>query len=135
MTTVESIYPEIGRNIQCARDARGMSQASLGARLMPPLTRASIANMEGGKQRILVHTLLSIAQILAVPLSDLLPYTDSQMQAAATPAEIKEVRKDLLRHLSKATADRVLNRMTEEQNNESTIRTPSRRKAARRQTE
>ncbi len=39
------------------REQRKMTQAQLGLVLNPPATRASIANIENGKQRVLVHTL------------------------------------------------------------------------------
>jgi transcriptional regulator with XRE-family HTH domain len=40
--------------------------------LSPPVTRASIANLELGRQRVLVHTLVQLAHILDVPAAELL---------------------------------------------------------------
>lgn len=128
---IEPIYLVIGRNIQRTRDARAMSQAALGASLSPPLTRAAIANMEGGKQRILVHTLLSIARNLLVPLGELLVNTDHREVPTSVSADIKDVRKDLLQHFSQATADRVIGRMAKEQSHEPPIRPQSRGKNTR----
>ena len=55
-----------------------MSQESLGLALKPQVTRASIANIEAGKQRILTHTLVQLAEVLDVDLSALLPNRNSR---------------------------------------------------------
>ncbi len=64
MTRVEPVYAEIGRRIARAREHRGLSQEMLGASLSPPLTRAAISNMEGGRQRIMLHVLIDVADAL-----------------------------------------------------------------------
>jgi len=53
--------------------ALGLSQRTLGGRLDPPVTRASIANLEAGKQRVLVHTLVQLSTVLGLNVTDLLP--------------------------------------------------------------
>lgn len=70
-TVPEPVYPEIGRRIEHLRLERRISQAELGRRLRHPLTRAAVSNMEGGRQRILVHVLLEIAEVLRVEPSRL----------------------------------------------------------------
>ena len=70
---IEGIYPLIGRRIQQRRAERQFTQEQLGSRLDPPVTRASIANIESGKQRLLVHTLLQLARLLEVSVEHLLP--------------------------------------------------------------
>jgi hypothetical protein len=50
-----------------------LTQAQLGGQLVPPVTRASIANVEAGKQRLLAHSLAQVAQLLRVPLEELVP--------------------------------------------------------------
>jgi len=64
VTRVEPVYAEIGRRIARARERRGLSQEMLGASLSPPLTRAAISNMEGGRQRIMLHVLIDVADAL-----------------------------------------------------------------------
>lgn len=76
MTTkadLEAVYKEIGRRIELLRVERRISQKVLGSRLRHPLTRAAISNMEGGRQGVLVHVLLEIAEALQVPPGRLLP--------------------------------------------------------------
>ena len=48
-----------------------MTQEALAKKAM--LTRTSIINMEKGRQQILVHSLVDIAQALRVPLNELIP--------------------------------------------------------------
>ncbi len=78
---VEPFYALLGRRIQLQRNARRMTQAELGLRLEPKMTRASVANIETGKQRVLVHTLLALTRALQCELSDLLPADEATRQA------------------------------------------------------
>ena len=56
MTKVEPFYTEVGQRIQKLRNGKKLSQTALGLLLSPKVTRASIANIETGNQRILAHT-------------------------------------------------------------------------------
>ena len=85
---IEPIYADLGRRIQRRRLERRMTQEQLGAQLVPPVTRASIANIETGKQRVLVHTLIRVAELFEVELAGLLPGQGSS-QVAASPATIQ----------------------------------------------
>lgn len=70
---LDRFYVEVGRRIQGLRSTKGLSQAELGLRLEPPVTRASIANLENGRQRLLLHTFVQIARILECEFQDLVP--------------------------------------------------------------
>ena len=87
-SSIEGIYPQLGRRIRQLRVGRQFTQEQLGARLEPPVTRASIANLESGKQRLLVHTLLQVAHLFEVSVEELLPApstaTGSPVAAIAT---------------------------------------------------
>ena len=87
-SSIEGIYPQLGRRIRQLRVGRQFTQEQLGARLEPPVTRASIANIESGKQRLLVHTLLQLAHLFEVSVEELLPApstaTGSPVAAIAT---------------------------------------------------
>jgi transcriptional regulator with XRE-family HTH domain len=67
----ERFYQTLGATVRRRRDALGMKQQELGALLNPPMTRASIANIEAGKQRVLAHTLVELANILKVTVDEL----------------------------------------------------------------
>jgi transcriptional regulator with XRE-family HTH domain len=66
-------YQEVGRRIQEARKRRKprLTQESLAE--MVSLTRTSITNVEKGRQRFLLHTLVEIASALHVSPASLLP--------------------------------------------------------------
>lgn len=80
---IEPIYAEIGRRIQGRRNKLGVTQETLGSKLKPKVTRASIANIEGGKQRILAHTLLQLAETLDVEIAELFPKNKKQVASTS----------------------------------------------------
>jgi transcriptional regulator with XRE-family HTH domain len=96
---IEPFYEALGAKIQEWRGARKMTQAQLGLVLKPPSTRASIANIENGKQRVLVHTLVQLAKALEVEIHALLP----PVQEAARSVTPKDVELELRRKLNLAT--------------------------------
>jgi transcriptional regulator with XRE-family HTH domain len=69
---IEPFYNVLGLRILEMRRMRGLTQDKLAASLNPPSTRASIANIESGKQRVLAHTLIQLAQALQISVSELL---------------------------------------------------------------
>jgi transcriptional regulator with XRE-family HTH domain len=68
----DSFYDALGRRIYLLRKKRKLTQEQLGARLLPPVTRASIANVESGKQRVLAHSVAQLADALGVSTDELL---------------------------------------------------------------
>ena len=73
----QDIYRQIGRNIRRLREGR-LTQAQLASAI--GISRASLANIEAGRQQVLVHYLFAIAEelnletldrLLAVPRSTL----------------------------------------------------------------
>lgn len=71
MIAEERLYSTVGKLIRIAREKVRLSQEDLSTQL--GLTRTSVSNFERGKQHIQLHTLYQIADILDVPVSDLLP--------------------------------------------------------------
>lgn len=72
--TIEPFYAELGQRIGDARKRSRLTQEALGEKLDGGgLTRAAIANIESGKQRVLTKTLVDIAVALQVPAESLLP--------------------------------------------------------------
>lgn len=70
---IEPFYGVVGRRLQQLRTAAGLTQEQLGNLLVPTMTRASIANIETGKQRLLAKTLVDLAAALKRDVHDLLP--------------------------------------------------------------
>lgn len=68
----DGIYRALGTSVAQRRRELGMTQDVLA--LAVGLTRASVANIEAGKQRVLLHTVYRLISALKLArLSDLLP--------------------------------------------------------------
>jgi transcriptional regulator with XRE-family HTH domain len=87
---MEPLYEELGRQVRSRRTALGWSQARLGEALRPPMTRASIANIEAGQQRVLLHTALDLAAALEVRFDDLLGRGPTAAGTGADPELLAE---------------------------------------------
>lgn len=77
----EPVYQQIGGIIRALRRRADKAQGTLASQL--GISRATLANIETGRQRILVHQLYAIAQALEVSLSDLLPPMHSPATASS----------------------------------------------------
>jgi transcriptional regulator with XRE-family HTH domain len=107
VASIEGFYERLGATIRRYRQERGMTQGELAARLVPAVTRASIANLELGQQRVLSHTLVQLADALDVEVNDLLgtgtsPTGDWSSVAGALQTAL---------HLSKPRAVKLLRRL------------------------
>jgi transcriptional regulator with XRE-family HTH domain len=67
----KGLYREIGQNIRAIRDKRKMTQEQLADGV--GLQRTSVTNIEAGRQKMLVDTLVLIAAQLGVDPGSLLP--------------------------------------------------------------
>lgn len=67
---ITNLYRAIGGRIAASRQERGVRQSDLAVAV--GLTRASVANIENGGQRIQVHTLIAAAQALGLDPADLI---------------------------------------------------------------
>src|SRR6266403_1538894 len=83
---LEPIYKAIGTIIRRRRRRLEWSQKLLASRLR--ISRATLANIETGRQRILVHHLYMFAEVLNMKLADFLPPLDSGESAGAALAEL-----------------------------------------------
>ena len=68
---IQRFYRDVGSRVRAARATAGMTQEDLASELS--IGRSSIANLEAGRQRIPLHTLMLIADILKVQPAELLP--------------------------------------------------------------
>lgn len=82
MDDKDRFYKHVGEKIRAAR-GKGLSQEALAAAV--GLTRTSISNIEKGRQRLLLHTLVDLAATLKVTPASLLP--DRNMLATAAGME------------------------------------------------
>lgn len=73
----ESIYAAFGRLVAARRKKLELTQAELAARV--GMSRASVANIESGRQNVLLHHVYSLAAALEFSkVADLLPTTPKQ---------------------------------------------------------
>lgn len=84
---VEPIYLAVGRNVTTRRIVNRWSQAQLGRMLRPPVTRACIANLERGNQRVMLHMMEQLAELFGCHLAQLI--TGSRRRRATLPAGAK----------------------------------------------
>jgi len=84
LMTTEPIYKEIGKIIRALRRRADKAQNVLAAQL--GISRATLANIETGRQRILVHQLYAFADVLGVKLADLLPVSRGEPVEASLAA-------------------------------------------------
>jgi transcriptional regulator with XRE-family HTH domain len=68
---IDTFYKDLGSRIRAVRDEVGLTQTTLAG--ATGLTRASVANIEAGRQKVLVHHLVTIATALDVEPQALLP--------------------------------------------------------------
>src|ERR1700733_6552522 len=92
---IESFYTDVGRCIRDLRTKAGLTQEQLGHLLSPPTTRVSVANIEGGNQRILSHTLVQLASAVKVEINDILP----KRPATSDPSKNSAITEELIAKL------------------------------------
>ena len=71
VAAAEQIYRAFGTQVRDQREAMGLTQLQLSARI--GLTRGSVANIEAGRQSVLLHQFLAIAEALQLAPEQLLP--------------------------------------------------------------
>jgi transcriptional regulator with XRE-family HTH domain len=71
-----AVYQEIGNRIARARKKSKLSQHDLAVRI--GLQRTSVTNIEKGRQKVMVHTLVDMAKHLNVEANELLPRGEAE---------------------------------------------------------
>jgi len=70
--TALDIYPLLGRAVAKRREELQLTQAEVASRI--GLTRASLANIETGRQKVLLHHIYLLAEALGLPaITELVP--------------------------------------------------------------
>ncbi len=85
----DELYHMIGNNVRGARERTlpRLSQESLAKKV--GLTRASIVNIEAGRQRAPIHTLWHLAESLGVELASLIPRS-ADLTTATQPIHLED---------------------------------------------
>ena len=96
-----ALWQQIGRKIRFFRNAREMTAADLANAV--GLSRMSITNAEAGVQRLYIDSMLKMANVLRVPITDLLPDPDAELGPTASE-DLKNASPERLRQLEAAVA-------------------------------
>lgn len=80
-------YSKIGSNIKAAREKKGVKQHVLAEML--GLSRASVVNIEKGRQHVTLHTLWQIASLLSTNFSEFLDGLSHQMETKIETQRMK----------------------------------------------
>lgn len=99
---VEALYRHIGTMIKQRRKQLGLTQEELAARMAT--SRASLANVETGRQNIHVHQLYNFAKVLDLKIEDFLLSVDEQLVVPAPsdfplPKDLSRVQKEQITRL------------------------------------
>lgn len=101
------LYEQLGRKVAAARKSKGMTQADL-ANIIG-MTRASIANIETGRQRVMLHDVFALVEALdGRSILDFVPerVAPESMRAIAFVGDgaSKEDERAMLQMIERATA-------------------------------
>lgn len=95
---LEFPYPQLGTLVSKRRTERGETQKELAGKI--GISRASLANIESGRQRLLVHQLFGLAAALEVQIVELLPrlnknniQNDLPIPADVDPKHLSDIKK------------------------------------------
>jgi transcriptional regulator with XRE-family HTH domain len=99
---LEPIYKTIGSIIRRRRRRLELPQTKLAAQL--GMSRATLANIETGRQRVLVHHLYALASALDMKLSELLPQVlkveaSKEWTEVPMPSDLKPQQKEQIASL------------------------------------
>lgn len=98
----ERVYRVLGERIRNERLKQNITQDELASRV--GLTRTSITNVEKGRQRLLVHTLLQIADSLGTDAGHLLITFESETPIVFRKEIPMPVRKWIMHSIGTSTA-------------------------------
>jgi transcriptional regulator with XRE-family HTH domain len=94
----EGLKRAIGTKVKTARRRAGLSQEALAAKIRR--TPESISNIERGQQLPAIDTLIELATVLQVPLSDFFRAFNDQRKLSRERAENEATIEELIRSLS-----------------------------------
>ena len=102
------LYRRIGALVRETRKRNGLTQEALSQGV--GMSRAALANIEAGRQQMLVHQLFAIARVLEVALPDLLPppievAVDGNGMESQLPPGLSEMQRQQIMKLIKAAEE------------------------------
>ncbi len=80
MADFDELYSELGRKIRHVRESKRLTQGELAKRL--GISRASVVNIEAGRQHTPLHLLWQLAEMLGTELTSLIPSREEMLAPA-----------------------------------------------------
>lgn len=80
MADFDELYSELGRKIRHVRESKQFTQGELAKRL--GISRASVVNIEAGRQHTPLHLLWQLAEMLGTELTSLIPSREEMLAPA-----------------------------------------------------
>lgn len=77
---IEPIYVELGRRVLQERYRAGWTQQDVAGQV--GMSRASIANVETGRQRLMLHQVMKLAEVFSIRVEDLLGVALNELPAS-----------------------------------------------------
>src|SRR5260370_23298936 len=96
MTDFDEVYRVLGRKVRQMREVQRLSQDQLAKRL--GISRASVVNIEAGRQRAPLHLLWQIAELLGTDLTQLIPRSEELL----APANQIRLDKEMMKQIEEA---------------------------------
>jgi transcriptional regulator with XRE-family HTH domain len=93
----DTFYKKVGLLVKAQRQKANLSQEDLSKKL-GFVSRISIANIESGKQKIQLHTLVEISDFLNLPVTELIPPVDA-VRKDVNPKLLKKIGKEVNREV------------------------------------
>lgn len=87
---IKYLYEELGNRIKNGRIAQGYKQEAFASLLK--ISRASLVNIERGRQRPPLHNLYEISRLIKIPLAEMLPSLVDENQLNSDSKFEKEVK-------------------------------------------
>jgi transcriptional regulator with XRE-family HTH domain len=105
----DELYCELGRKIRSVRERKRLTQGELAKRL--GISRASVVNIEAGRQHTPLHLLWKLAEMLGTELTSLIPSREEML----APAKLVQLHQGTIQKIEDAFNGnpRVINVLTE----------------------
>lgn len=107
VAAAEAIYRAFGTRVRAHRERLELTQLELSQRI--GLTRGSVANIEAGRQSVLLHQFLAIADALSLKPEALLPVNEESPPTRETP-DMPDTVKNAVESIKNATGRRAPSR-------------------------
>lgn len=85
-------YEALGEKIRDARKRKNLNQEDLADKL--GMSRVSVVNIETGKQRLPLHVLSDISELLNITISELLPEVKAPSNKTLDPSILNKIKKE-----------------------------------------